>query len=178
VSSSGLNRVLSQEEFAELVGVTQQAVSEMVGAGHLVRDDTGRNWLLAYCKRLRDKAAGRDNDSVLTQERAKLARAQTEAVEFKNAIARGEYAPITVLAEVLASASQAIVDRFEALPGMLRTVAPELPDAARLALETAMVEARNEWVRATAAISAARVEEEDEDEEGDQAAADAPEATA
>jgi phage terminase Nu1 subunit (DNA packaging protein) len=166
VSGYGLDRQLTQEEFAELVGVTQQAVSEMVGAGYLVRDETGRAWLLAYCKRLRDKAAGRDNDSVLTQERALLAREQREAVRLKNAVTRGEYAPISALAEVLASASQSVAERFEALPALLRTVCPDLPDAARVAIEAALADARNEWVRGTSSLIVSHLEDETDEEAG------------
>lgn len=165
MSGYGLDRLLTQEEFAELVGVTQQAVSEMVGAGYLVREETGRAWLLAYCKRLRDKAAGRDNDSVLTQERALLAREQREAVRLKNAVARGEYAPISALAEVLASASQSVAERFEALPALLRTVCPDLPDAARMAIENALADARNEWVRGTASLIVSHIEDETDEED-------------
>lgn len=167
MSGYGLDRLLTQEEFAELVGVTQQAVSEMVGAGQLVRNETGRAWLLAYCKRLRDKAAGRDNDSVLTQERAMLAREQREAVRIKNAVARREYAPVSALAEVLATASQAVAERFDALPALLRTVCPDLPDAARLAVESALAEARNEWVRATESLTVSRLDDESDDSDED-----------
>jgi|GEM_PF-594423 len=165
----GLDRLLEQQEFADLVGISQPAVSELVSKGILLRNDTGSAWLLAYCKRLRDQAAGRDGDSVLTQERAKLARAQTQAVEMKNALARGEYAPVAVIAELFAIASQAVADRFETLTSMLGRVCPDLPPAARDAIEQLHVEARNEWVRSTATFVASRVVDEEDDESDDDA---------
>ena len=65
----------------------------------------------------------------LGQERARLAREQRIGIEIKNAVLRGEYAPISLLAEVLASASQAVAERFDHLPGQIKRVAPTLPPA-------------------------------------------------
>ncbi|MBL8360712.1 MAG: hypothetical protein JNN18_09490 [Rubrivivax sp.] len=154
---SWLDNPITQDDFADLIGVTQQAVSEMIVAGHLSRKGTGRDWLLAYCKRLRDKAAGRDNDSILSQERAALARAQRIGQEMKNAIVSKDYAPISLMATVLAEAAQSAVEHFDALPASLRVACPDLPYAAREELDRALADARNRMAAAVVEFTAARL---------------------
>lgn len=159
---------VSQEVFGEIVGISQQKVSQLVGDGVIDREGTVLEWLRSYCERLREMAAGRQGSDAggldLVQERAALARSQRTAQDLKNAIAAREYAPIAVLSEVLASASQAVVDRFDSLPLLLRTVAPDLPDATRQAIERLLADARNEWVRSTASLAANRVADEEEED--------------
>jgi phage terminase Nu1 subunit (DNA packaging protein) len=174
VLTNGLQVQVSQEEFGRLVGISQQKVSQLVNDGVLERGATALEWLRVYCDRLREMAAGRGSEGGgldLVQERAALAREQRIGQAIKNAVARTEYAPVSALAEVLATASQAVAERFDALPGKLRTVCPDLPDAARTAIETAMAEARNEWVRATESLTVSRLDDEhdEEDEPGDDA---------
>lgn len=155
-ASDGLAVVIQQAEFAALVGVSEAKVSQLISDGILQRGQTGHAWLLAYCERLREQAAGRASGEVggldLVQERAGLAREQRIKYEIANAVARGEYAPISLLTEVLATASQAVVDRIDMLPGQLRKVAPDLPDMVRQTLDTTIASARNEWARATAEL--------------------------
>jgi len=125
-------------------------------------------------ERLREQAAGRmsaDGGGLdLVQERAALARSQREAQEMKNAVARGEYAPIGLLSDVLGAASAGVVDRFDQLDGTLRKVCPDLPEAARVAVHQVIASARNEWIRATASLVEAHLEQfDDEADEADQA---------
>lgn len=146
----------TQAEFAAIVGVTQQSISTLLITGALQGGGSSGDLLLEYCHRLREQAAGRMGAEVggldLVQERAALAREQRMGIEIKNAVLRGEFAPISVLAEVLATASQSIVERFEQIPGLLKKNCPDLPDAAREQVMTALAAARNEWVRATEAL--------------------------
>lgn len=166
-----LQQVVSQAEFGQWVGISEARVSQLMSEGVLARGETGHQWLVAYCQRMRDIAAGRASSEAggldLVQERAALAREQRHGIALKNAVARGEYAPISLLAEVLATASQSVSERFEQMPGMLRKVCPELPDAARDQLMSAIADARNEWVRATRRLVVEEVTVPDEDEEGD-----------
>ena len=157
----GINQRLSQAQFGELVGVSQAAVSGMLAAGWLPANGTGRQWLLAYCARLREVAAGRasSGDLDLAQERAALAKEQRIGQQIKNAVAQGEYAPVGLLADVLAAASAAVVDRFDALPGLLRKACPDLPAEARDAIEKTIASARNEWIKSTAELAIARLDE-------------------
>ncbi|ATA55354.1 hypothetical protein CKY39_20625 [Variovorax boronicumulans] len=168
-----MRQAISQAEFGAWVGVSEARVSQLMAEGVLTRGESGHEWLIAYCERMRDMAAGRASSELggldLVQERAALAREQRLGIAIKNAVARGEYAPISLLAEVLATASQSVSERFEQLPGLLRKVCPELPDTARDKLMSAIADARNQWVRATARLVSEAVSppEDDEPEEGE-----------
>lgn len=167
-----LDAHISQAEFAQVVGVSEARVSTLVSDGILTRGESAHAWLLAYFERLRDQAAGRMGDSLgldLVQERAALARSQREAQELKNAVARGEFAPIGVLADVLGNASSAVVDRMDQVEGQLRKACPDLPDEARVTILRVLADARNEWIRSTAklVIEAVDALAEDEGEDGE-----------
>jgi phage terminase Nu1 subunit (DNA packaging protein) len=158
-----------QSVTGEIVGVTQQAISAMVTDGKLPDGVSQGEMVIAYCQRLRDQAAGRLGSEIggldLVQERAALAREQRLGIEIKNAVARGEYAPISLLSEVLATASQSVVERFEQLPSMLKKSCPDLTEAAREQVMTVVAAARNEWVRATEALVIARAADDADDTE-------------
>jgi len=156
-----LDQACRQAEFGDLVGISQPAVSDLVSRGVLEDGAPLRQWLLAYCLRLREQAAGRMGATLggldLAQERAALAREQRMGIEIKNAVLRGEYASIGLLSEVLASASQAVAERFDHLPGLLKKVAPDMLDAARDQVMATIAQARNEWVRETATLVSTKV---------------------
>jgi phage terminase Nu1 subunit (DNA packaging protein) len=151
-----LAQQVSQSEFAQIVGVSEARVSQLLSEGILTRGETALSWLAAYCERLRDQAAGRLGAEVggldLVQERAALAREQREGQAIKNAIARKEYAPVGVLSDVLGMASSAVVDRFDQLEGVLRKAVPDLPDEAKIAVLKVIANARNEWIRSTESL--------------------------
>jgi phage terminase Nu1 subunit (DNA packaging protein) len=127
--------------------------------------------LLAYCDRLREQAAGRmgseDGGLDLVQERAALARSQRISQDMKNDIARGEYAPVGLLADVLGSASSAVVDRFDQLEGALRKACPTLPDDAKTTVMQVIASARNEWIRSTAKLVNETLDTMAEDDDDD-----------
>lgn len=162
-----------------IVGVSQQAISAMVSEGKLPPNGSIGAMVLAYCERLREQAAGRlgeDGGLDLVQERAALARSQRIAQDLKNDIARGEYAPIGALADVLGLASSAVVDRFDQLEGALRKSCPTIPDEAKATLMQVVASARNEWIRSTAKLVSDAVDaigdedepaQENSDAEGD-----------
>ena len=143
----------TQSDVAMVVGVSQQAISAMVTEGKLQTAGTLGEVLQAYCQRLRLQAAGRMGDEVggldLVQERAALAREQREGQAIKNAVARKEYAPVGLLADVLGMAASAVVDRFDQLEGALRKACPDLPDDAKTTVQSVIAAARNEWIRST-----------------------------
>jgi phage terminase Nu1 subunit (DNA packaging protein) len=145
----------SQTEFAALVGVSQPAISALIAEGKLPFDAPLGELLCAYCERLREQAAGRSLE--LSTARAELAREMRDGHKIKNAVARGEYAAITLLAEVLATASQAVAERFDHLPGLLKKACPQLGDAERDQVIAVIADARNEWVRETAELVSAKV---------------------
>lgn len=149
-----LGAPVSQAVFGEMVGVSQPAVSEFLRAIGCPDGASAGHWLLAYCERLREVAAGRGygGDLDLAQERAALAREQRIAQEIKNAVTRREYAPVDVLATVLAQAAASVAAKLDSLPALLKKLAPDLPDDAREALAKRIAEARNEWVRDTSSL--------------------------
>ena len=171
-----LSGAFSQTLLASMVGITQPAVSAMVADGRLqVEGLSLGDALQAYCQRLRDQAAGRVGSEVggldLVQERAALAREQREGQAIKNAVARREYAPIGLLADVLGMAASAVVDRFDQLEGAMRKACPDLPDEAKTTVQQVIAAARNEWIRATSTLVADTVDamlaaqEPDEDDQ-------------
>ncbi len=163
-----LDEPCRQADFGALVGVSQPAVSDMVSRGVLENGATLRQWLLAYCGRLREQAAGRMGSEAggldLAQERAALAREQRKGIEIKNAVLRGEFAAVSLLGEVLATASQAVAERFDHLPGQLRKACPDLPPAVVDQVMTVLAGARNEWVRGTVALVSSSLDQADDDE--------------
>lgn len=158
-----------QADFGAMVGISQQAVSDLVSRGVLEDGQPLRQWLLAYCGRLREQAAGRagatDGGLDLAQERAALARSQRVGIDIKNAVLRGDYAAVELLSEVLATASQAVAERFDHLPGQLRKACPDLQPAAIDQVMTAIASARNEWVRTTVALVTASLDQADDDDD-------------
>lgn len=168
-----LQEQITQAEFAQMIGVSEAAVSQMVKAGVIQPGGTAHGWLLAYTNRMREQAAGRMGAAEgvdLAYERALLAREQREGQRLKNEQARGTYAPIELLSDVLANASQAVVDRLDQIPGALKRKCPDLPQAARDAVMAEIASARNEWVRKTLELVEAALEEAEqpvEDEDGE-----------
>ncbi len=164
-----LDQPIRQADFGLMVGIGQPAVSDLVSRGVLEDGAPLRQWLLAYCGRLREQAAGRvgatDGGLDLAQERAALARSQRVGIDIKNAVLRGDYAAVELLSEVLATASQAVAERFDHLPGQLRKACPDLQPAAIDQVMTAIASARNEWVRTTMALVAVGLEQAGDDDE-------------
>lgn len=167
-----LDQPVSQAEFAAMIGVSEARASQLVSEGVISRGDTAHGWLVAYCERLRDQAAGRLGEGAggldLVQERAALAREQRIGQAIKNGVARKEYGPVGLLADVLGTAASAVVDRFDHLEGVLAKSCPDLPEEAKTAVLTVIADARNEWIRSTAklvddAVDAMLAADEDDD---------------
>lgn len=117
-----LDRVGGQSEFADLIGVSQQAVSAMISRGVLVQGATLRNWLISYCGNLREQAAGRAStgDLDLVQERARTAKEQADKLAMQNAVTRRELAPVFLLEQSLANICRQISGVLEAIPVNLK----------------------------------------------------------
>ena len=162
---------MTQKEFAALIGRSEPMVVKHKAAGRLVMD--GRlvcvRASLVKIKAHTDPGRGGDHagkppanapwgaasDSGIAEivaERARLLREQADRIALQNAITRGEYAPVGLLADVLGLASSAVVERFDQLEGMLKKVVPDLPDAAKTAVLRVIADARNTWVQETSRI--------------------------
>lgn len=159
-----------------MIGVSEARVSQMVAEGIIARGDTALQWNIAAFERLRDQAAGRLGSETggldLVQERAALARSQRISQDMKNDVARGEYAPVGLLADVLGMASSAVVDRFEQLEGALRKACPTLPDDAKATVMQVVASARNEWIRSTSKLVNEAVDAMEDDVEDNMSSTD------
>jgi phage terminase Nu1 subunit (DNA packaging protein) len=159
-----LSQPITQERFGLLVGVTQQAVSDMVARGTLKPDGSTHAWLLAYTANLREQAAGRatTGDLELATERARLAKEQADRIAMQNAVQRRELAPVGMLESALASVSRQIAGALEAIPIHLKR---QNPDVASEVLELVT----NEIARARNIAAAIQLDQPaNEDAAGDQ----------
>lgn len=125
-----LDAACTQEQFGQLVGIGQPAVSDLVSRGVLRAGDRIGLWLLAYAAHLRAVSAGRGADGELARERTRLASAQAEKVERQNKIDSGEYAPVDLIQKVLAEVCRSLASALEALPVTIHRNCPEIPDRA------------------------------------------------
>lgn len=140
-----LGSPMTQESFGALVGVSQQAVSDLIAREVLARDDTAAAWLLAYCAHLREQAAGRaaNGDMQLAAERARLAREQADRIAMLNAERRREIAPVAMLEVVLSKVGRRIAAILEALPIQLRRQSTAITNDDLALIEREIAKARN-----------------------------------
>lgn len=159
-----LSTRVTQKRFGDLVGISQQAVSDMVSQGIVAEGATVGEWLIAYCSRLREQAAGRAaaGDLDLAAERAALAKAHREKIEMQNAVTRNELAPVYLIEQVLSAAASRIAGILEAIPGMIRRRVPALSADDINLIASEIAKARN----TIAGISIHEIEEAVADEEG------------
>ena len=159
----------TQQQLADLVGVTQSAISRHIAAGNIPRDGTALEQLRAYLAHMEAEAEHQKGDGFLSlpAERAALARSQREMVELKNAAALAEYAPTALLREVLATVSAAMVLQIDQLAARIDLAAPDLPDAARSTVMTVIASARAEWIRSTSELVDRSLPEQQDDQGAD-----------
>jgi len=140
-----LSRSMAQAEFGAIVGISQQAVSDLQSRGVLAPGAAAGTWLLAYTEHLREMAAGRGGEGSLelARERARLAKEQADKVAMQNALTRGELAPAHVLEQVLARAGARAARLLEAIPGELKRRLPQLGSEDIAAVARIVAKARN-----------------------------------
>ena len=156
-----LELTVSQVDFGALVGITQPAVSDLLARRILASDGLAHDWLLAYCKHLRDQAAGRGADGELAIERARLAREQADAKAMENAERRSELAPVSMLEAVLAKVASDVASVLQALPPKIRRRCPDLSGEALRVIEDEIARAR----AVAAAVNLGMAEAPDEGDE-------------
>lgn len=140
-----LSSPMTQAQFGVLVGMSQQAVSDLVRRKILADGASADEWLLAYCDHLREVAAGRGGEATfeLAAERARLAKEQADKVAMQNALTRGELAPAHLIEEVLARAGARAGRLLETIPGLLRRRLPSLTTDDIAAVALIVAKARN-----------------------------------
>ena len=162
-----LGQPCTQQELADLVGVTQSAISRHISADHVPRDGTALEQIRAYVAHLTAEAARQTGDGLLSlpAERAKLARVQREAVEMKNEALRAEYAPTELLRRVLAMTSASMATNIDQLAGQIDQAVPDLPESARATVLAIIAKARANWVWSTSELAARSLAEQRDDQE-------------
>lgn len=140
-----VQEVLTQAAIAEIIGTSQQAVSDVEGRGICSRDMPLGVWLRTYVSHLREQAAGRlaSGDLDLATERAGLAKAQRERIEMQNSVTRRELAPTYLLEEVLAAAGSRVAAVLDSIPGAIRRRNQNLTAADIQTIASEIAKARN-----------------------------------
>lgn len=159
-----LSESVTQQAFGEMVGISQQAVSDLMARGVLADGAVCGAWLRAYCGHIREVAAGRatNGDLDLATERARLAKEQADKVAMQNAVTRGELAPAYLIEEVLSKAGAKVAGILDAIPGQVRRMAPELPGTVVEVVAREIAKARN--VAAAVSLQDLEVEALDDDD--------------
>jgi phage terminase Nu1 subunit (DNA packaging protein) len=123
-----MNKPTTQRAFAELVGVSEPAVSDMVSRGVIAPGQSLGQWLRRYCSHLREHAAGRatNGDLDLATERAKLAREQKDRIAMQNAVTRREFGPIQALEQGLSDCMARVGKQLDTIPAKLRIASDKL----------------------------------------------------
>lgn len=117
-----ISKPVTQQQFAELIGVSQQAVSDLCSRKVLIIGQDVGEWLKRYCSHLREQAAGRatNGDLDLATERAGLAKAQREKIEMQNDVMRKEYAPVSAMEMGLSEVMAVVGSKLDTIPGKLK----------------------------------------------------------
>lgn len=159
--------MISQQEIAIHLGISQQGVSQMCAALAI-------NWQTAslddirlkYIAHLREVAAGRKAEGGinLATERAALARAQRLRIEMDIAQRRGELAPVGAMEMVLARVGVKVGKILDTIPPQIRRRVPDIPAEVIEAIDSDIAKCRN----MAAAMTLADLERDDDDEQEDE----------
>ena len=162
---------------ARAIGVSRQAVQEMLADGRVGEPKTNGELLKAIYERLRTTAAKRgvvqqeaDDQLNPQQEKAMLDRSRREGQDIKNAVEKGKFAPIELLADTLAQASVAVVDRFDQLDATVRKSCPDMTPLQVDTVKKVIANARNAWVVGTSKLISESLDDmgEQDDESDDE----------
>lgn len=161
-----LDATMTQAAFGELVGISQQAVSDLQARDIIRQGDTARVQLLAYCNHLREMAAGRDPDGQLVSERARVAKETADKIAMANAITRKEYAPVGLLEVVLSDLARQLNARLDGVVPQLKRTMPDLPAPALAAVAKTLAVCRGLCADVNIANAERLAGDEDEGDEG------------
>jgi len=158
---------MTQTAFGDLVGISQQAVSDLLRRDVIGTGEPAGAWLQSYCTHLREQAAGRAaaGDLDLAGERAALARVQRERIEMQNAVTRRELAPVALLESALATMAQKVAAILEAIPGEIKRRSNNLVAEDIEVIVAEIVKARN--TAAAAQLDTEQADGTDDDSDGD-----------
>lgn len=161
-----LDQPCLQSEFADLVGISQPAVSELLSRGILKSKQPARIWLLAYTNNLREQAAGRGADGELAINRAALAKTQNDRLQIKLKRETGQFTEVALIEQVLAFVGTQIASKFEPLPALIKMLCPDLTPDDLKGIENVITDARNLAARASLSMLA-EVDPDSDDPDAD-----------
>lgn len=141
-----LNIKMSQEEFGDLIGVSQQTVSILLNREVLSSGGNARQWLQQYCGHIREIAAGRlstEGSADLIAERTRLAKEQADKVAMQNAERRAELAPVSAMEMVLAAVGAKVGKILDTIPGHVRRRVPGIGAEVIEAIASDIAKCRN-----------------------------------
>lgn len=138
-----LDSPIKQVDFAQLVGITQPAVSDLLTRGVLKAGDPLRVWLIAYTRQLREQAAGRGADGELAANRASLTKTNDGIAQIKLKRLTGQFAAVNVIDQILAFVGKQIASALEPLPARIKMLVPQLTPDDIKAIEVVITESRN-----------------------------------
>lgn len=149
-------------DLCALLGITHGALSGLVKrelAVKLGHDsyDLGAT-VAAYVAHLRGTASGRGGEEQivsLTAERARLARAQAESAEIKNAALRRELVPAAEVAREWGEALRAVRSRLLAVPSRVQAALPHLAASDMVTLDRELRSALEDLAQADGGDDAA-----------------------
>ncbi|MDL1863137.1 hypothetical protein FBR04_19220 [Betaproteobacteria bacterium PRO7] len=117
-----LSRPTTQVEFAALVGVTQQAVAELVRLHVLRPGETAGEWVHAYCTRLRTQAAGRLELPGIAEQRQRLLAAKAARAELELAKQQGRVVLAADVERAAKNLARAARDLVRAWPSRIAPI--------------------------------------------------------
>lgn len=155
-----MDSVVSQRQFADIIGVSEAAVSGMAKAGIIIANQCVGAWIRDYCAHIREQAAGRAaaGDLDLAEQRARLAKEQADKVAMQNAERRGEVAPVAAMEMVLAATGSKVGKILDTIPGLVRRRVPGIGSDVIEAIESDIAKCRN----MAASMTLATIDADDE----------------
>lgn len=123
---------ISQAQFADLVGISEARVSQLIAEGTLPRGATARTWLGAYLDRLREQAAGRAEAPEITTERARLLAAQAAREQLRLGEDRNDLIRVDAVVEAMSHAYTTVRDAILNIPARMAAPLAAEPDPARI----------------------------------------------
>jgi phage terminase Nu1 subunit (DNA packaging protein) len=112
MTDSLLDSSCTQEQFAQLVGISQTRVSQLLARSVLIEGETMRQWARAYCTHLRRV----HHEPVTSGARDRLAVARARSQELRNAKLDGSLVPVIEVRAVVASVSARAGRLLESIP--------------------------------------------------------------
>jgi len=136
--------VYSVTVIAEILGIGERRIQQLVKEGVLIRGDRGKYPLTdnvrAYIKYWEDKAKGMGNDTSINDERYRLLKAQADSQEQKNLVERSELLPVDYIRQIAARVAVQLSSILDTMPARLKRIQPSLNNQAIDVIKADLIE--------------------------------------